>query len=101
LVSASIADQIRPEAAAADVGIAIGTVVMLLTGVLAQQVFMSTGMLVHEVSVLVVILNAVRLVRYKSRARDNAGRGPASTPSTEVPEGVASERSRALKSVLR
>ncbi|MEO6941886.1 MAG: cation-translocating P-type ATPase [Terrimesophilobacter sp.] len=44
--------------------IALGTVVVLLAGVLAQQVFMSTGMLVHEVSVLVVILNAVRLVRY-------------------------------------
>ncbi len=48
--------------------IAIGTVVLLLTGVLLQQVFMSTGMLVHEVSVLVVILNAVRLVRYQDRA---------------------------------
>ncbi len=47
--------------------IALGTVVVLLAGVLAQQVFMSTGMLVHEVSVLVVILNAVRLVRYRSR----------------------------------
>lgn len=46
--------------------IAVGTVVALLVGVLAQHVFMSTGMLVHEVSVLVVILNAVRLVRYRS-----------------------------------
>lgn len=49
--------------------IALGTVVVLLAGVLAQQVFMSTGMLVHEVSVLVVILNAVRLVRYRSGAQ--------------------------------
>jgi Cd2+/Zn2+-exporting ATPase len=48
--------------------IAIGTVVLLLTGVLLQQVFMSTGMLVHEVSVLVVILNAVRLVRYRDKS---------------------------------
>ncbi len=47
--------------------IALGTVVALLAGVLAHQVFMSTGMLVHEISVLVVILNAVRLVRYRSR----------------------------------
>jgi Cd2+/Zn2+-exporting ATPase len=44
--------------------IAIGTVVLLLTGVLLRQVFMSTGMLVHEISVLVVILNAIRLVRF-------------------------------------
>lgn len=50
--------------------IAIGTVVVLLAGVLAQQVFMASGMLVHEASVLIVILNAVRLVRYKSRTRD-------------------------------
>ncbi|MEO7122132.1 MAG: HAD-IC family P-type ATPase, partial [Lacisediminihabitans sp.] len=47
--------------------IAIGTVVILLAGVLAQLVFMATGMLVHEASVLIVILNAVRLVRYKIR----------------------------------
>lgn len=54
--------------------IALGTVVILLAGVLAQKVFMATGMLVHEISVIVVILNAVRLVRYRSvgqrRARD-------------------------------
>ncbi len=46
--------------------IALGTVVVLLAGVLAQQVFMATGMLVHEASVLIVILNAVRLVRYST-----------------------------------
>jgi Cd2+/Zn2+-exporting ATPase len=47
--------------------IAVGTVVLLLTGVLFQKVFMSTGMLVHEISVLVVIINAVRLVKYRDR----------------------------------
>ncbi|EMQ98967.1 heavy metal translocating P-type ATPase [Paeniglutamicibacter gangotriensis Lz1y] len=47
--------------------IAVGTVVMLLTGVLFQKVFMSTGMLIHEISVLVVILNAVPLVRYRDK----------------------------------
>lgn len=47
--------------------IAVGTVVLLLAGVLFQKVFMSTGMLVHEVSVLVVILNAVRLVRFRDK----------------------------------
>ena len=47
--------------------IALTVVVALLTGVLAQTVFMATGMLVHEASVLVVILNAVRLLRYRNR----------------------------------
>ncbi|MDJ0312737.1 cation-translocating P-type ATPase [Arthrobacter sp. H35-D1] len=47
--------------------IALGTVVLLLAGVLTHQVFMATGMLVHEISVLVVIVNAVRLVRYRDK----------------------------------
>ncbi|GAB3266777.1 heavy metal translocating P-type ATPase [Arthrobacter pigmenti] len=59
--------------------IAIATVVLLLTGVLLGQVFMSTGMLVHEVSVLVVILNAVRLVRH--RAKENPAATTATTPA--------------------
>jgi Cd2+/Zn2+-exporting ATPase len=45
---------------------AVGTVVFLLIGVLFQKVFLATGMLIHELSVLIVILNALRLVRYKS-----------------------------------
>lgn len=60
--------------------IAIGTVVLLLTGVLAQQVFMSTGMLVHEVSVLVVILNAIRLVRYRDKSIDRLHPNPSRNP---------------------
>src|SRR5690554_2383199 len=58
--------------------IALGTVAVLLTGVVLHVVGMSIGMLVHEVSVLVVILNAVRLVRFRSasarrRARTRGG----------------------------
>ena len=49
--------------------LAIGTVVALLIGVLLQKVFLSLGMLIHELSVLLVIVNAIRLVRY------NSGRG--------------------------
>ncbi|WP_216698844.1 HAD-IC family P-type ATPase [Arthrobacter sp. H20] len=60
--------------------IAIGTVVLLLTGVLLQQVFMSTGMLVHEVSVLVVILNAIRLVRYRDKSIDRLHPSPTRNP---------------------
>lgn len=43
--------------------IAIGTVALLLTGVLLRQVHMAGGMMIHELSVMVVILNAMRLMR--------------------------------------
>lgn len=52
---------------------AVGTVVLLLIGVLMQKVFLASGMLIHELSVLIVILNAVRLVKYKRRRRKTAG----------------------------
>src|SRR5690554_1558610 len=80
--------------------IAVGTVVLLLAGVLMQQVFMSTGMLVHEVSVLVVILNAVRLVRYRDR-RSTQTRVPGSSfdssrtePSASTMAGTGPEPTR-------
>lgn len=38
---------------------------LLLAGVLIKTVDLSFGMLVHELSVLLVIINAVRLLRYK------------------------------------
>lgn len=71
--------------------IAIGTVVLLLAGVLAHQVFMATGMLVHEVSVLVVILNAVRLIRFKTPTLASAG--PAAD-SRAVQDDVEGARTR-------
>nr|WP_081784814.1 cation-translocating P-type ATPase [Cellulomonas sp. KRMCY2] len=43
--------------------VALVTVGLLLAGVLGGGVTMSAGMLVHEVSVLVVIINAMRLLR--------------------------------------
>lgn len=46
---------------------AILVVSVLLTGVLAKIVFLSSGMLIHELSVLAVILNAIRLLRYKEK----------------------------------
>ncbi len=42
---------------------------VLLTGVLMQTVNLSVGMLVHELSVLLVIINATRLLRYRGRYR--------------------------------
>lgn len=48
--------------------IAVGVVLFLLAGVLfSEWMNMSIGMLVHEGSVLVVILNGMRLLRYKLR----------------------------------
>ncbi|MGB6242101.1 MAG: cation-translocating P-type ATPase [Castellaniella sp.] len=53
--------------------LAVGTVALLLAGVLLGRIFLASGMLVHELSVLLVTLNAVRLIRY--RARGQASRG--------------------------
>ena len=59
--------------------IALATVVALLIGVFAGGVTMSVGMLVHEGSVLVVILNAMRLMRndQHSTAMSKTERSPA------------------------
>jgi Cd2+/Zn2+-exporting ATPase len=47
--------------------IAVGVVLFLLINVfLSEWMNMSIGMLVHEASILVVILNGMRLLRYKS-----------------------------------
>jgi Cd2+/Zn2+-exporting ATPase len=46
-----------------NVAIALVTVTILLLGVLLGRVHMAGGMLVHEASVLVVILNGMRLLR--------------------------------------
>ncbi len=46
-----------------NVMIALLTVAALLTGVLLGEVHMAGGMLIHEVSVLVVIVNGMRLLR--------------------------------------
>ena len=48
--------------------IAVGVVLVLLASVLfSEWMNMSIGMLVHEASILVVILNGMRLLRYKLR----------------------------------
>jgi Cd2+/Zn2+-exporting ATPase len=46
---------------------ALVIVSFLMIGVLFKKVTMSMGMLVHELSVLVVILNAIRLLKHKSK----------------------------------
>lgn len=44
-----------------NVSFAVSVVLLLVLGVLGQKVFLATGMLAHEASVLLVILNAMRL----------------------------------------
>jgi Cd2+/Zn2+-exporting ATPase len=39
----------------------------LMIGVLTKHVFLSVGMLIHELSVLIVILNAIRLLKFKNK----------------------------------
>jgi Zn2+/Cd2+-exporting ATPase len=43
---------------------AVGMVFVLLTGVLAGSVHLAYGMFIHEASVLLVILNAMRLIHF-------------------------------------
>lgn len=45
---------------------AILVVLGLLAGVLGQRIFMASGMLIHVLSVILVIINAMRLLNYKS-----------------------------------
>ncbi|MBU5670293.1 heavy metal translocating P-type ATPase [Paenibacillus brevis] len=48
--------------------LALGTALLLISGVLFGHVLLAGGMLVHELSVLAVILNAIRLNRFRGRA---------------------------------
>ena len=52
--------------------IAVGVVLVLLVSVFfSEWMSMSIGMLVHQASILVVIFNGMRLLRYKLRTRKN------------------------------
>jgi Cd2+/Zn2+-exporting ATPase len=48
---------------------AILVAIILLAGVLVRTVDLSFGMLVHEFSVLLVILNAIRLMGYGKKSK--------------------------------
>ncbi|NMA33893.1 MAG: cation-translocating P-type ATPase [Clostridiaceae bacterium] len=55
-----------------NISIAVGVVLFLLAGVFfSNWMNMSIGMLVHEGSILAVILNGMRLLRYKLRNRSS------------------------------
>ena len=53
-----------------NVVIALVTVTILLLGVLFGRVHMAGGMLIHEASVLIVILNGMRLLGQNSRRKE-------------------------------
>jgi Cd2+/Zn2+-exporting ATPase len=46
---------------------AVGIVFVLLSGVLIGSVHLASGMFIHEASVLIVILNAMRLIRFNHK----------------------------------
>ena len=62
--------------------LAVGTVFFLLAGVLLGKIFLASGMLIHELSVLLVTLNAVRLIRYRDRRTSKQNKLLAHTDST-------------------
>ncbi|KAA0973446.1 cadmium-translocating P-type ATPase [Paeniglutamicibacter gangotriensis] len=72
-----------------NIAISLITVVLLVAGVFAGGVTMSLGMLVHEGSVLVVIINAMRLLRNAQGATtmSKSQRTPARRESAEVMGG--------------
>ncbi|MEK0212217.1 cation-translocating P-type ATPase [Bifidobacterium mongoliense] len=48
-----------------NIGIALATVLFLFIGLFAGFIYMASGMLVHEASILIVVVNALRLLRKK------------------------------------
>ena len=70
-----------------NITIALVTVVLLLAGVFGGGVTMSIGMLVHEASVLVVILNAMRLLRTR-QGTTAAPRSQRTAPQAVVADAV-------------
>lgn len=48
-----------------NIALAVGTVAFLLIGLIFGYIYMASGMLVHELSILVVIANGMRLLPFK------------------------------------
>lgn len=71
-----------------NVAIAVGTVLLLLAGVITRHVGLGLGMLVHEASILIVIANGMRLLRPpKAGEQPEADGAPGTMASKPVPEG--------------
>src|SRR5699024_6445073 len=71
-----------------NIAIALITVVALLAGVVTGGVTMAIGMLVHEASVLLVIVNAMRLMR----RREQAGSRPVGSVDDRTPQAVGASQ---------
>ncbi|WP_066304584.1 cation-translocating P-type ATPase [Bacillus sp. FJAT-29814] len=56
---------------------AVGIVFLLLAGVLLGSVHLASGMFIHEASVLLVILNAMRLIRFNDQRKIVSSAGQA------------------------
>ncbi len=54
---------------------AVAIVIVLLVGVLSDYVHLASGMFIHEASILIVILNAMRLIGFNSKNRAASGLG--------------------------
>jgi len=46
-----------------NIAIAILTVILLFIGLFTGYIYMASGMLVHELSILIVVLNGMRLLK--------------------------------------
>ncbi|MBZ2199177.1 heavy metal translocating P-type ATPase [Occultella gossypii] len=71
-----------------NIAIALITVVVLLAGVFAGGVTMAIGMLVHEASVLLVIVNAMRLLRSRSDGHTDGPAAPSGAPAPRTVDAV-------------
>ena len=60
--------------------IAVGVVLFLLVGLIVGYIYMASGMLVHELSILVVVVNGMRLLGY--RVKSSPTKALAGTPTT-------------------
>lgn len=68
--------------------LAVGTVVLLLIGVLNGTVHLASGMFIHEASVLLVILNGMRLVMFGRTKQKNATTKRVSSVETSESEAL-------------
>lgn len=50
-----------------NIGIALLTVLLLFIGLFVGYIEMASGMLIHELSILIVILNSMRLIKYSAK----------------------------------
>ncbi len=71
--------------------VALGTVALLLAGVMGGIVTMGSGMLIHEASLLVVVLNSVRLMSTRDSRNLTAGKPIECKANIEEPARAAPE----------